>query len=103
MYVAYERVIVEAAVQTSANLTEAKMTLASHVELQAERGHIRYTMDNTTSPGVGENDQTYGMLLLTTEHPKLFTIEDLRRIRFCRNTSGVNPILHLHYIDGREI
>lgn len=96
MYLGYEKVIVEAAVQTADDLDIPGD--ATHAELQSETEHVRYTMDNETNP-----NQTTGMLLLTTEHPKQFVIDDIKRIRFCRNADGTNAILHIHYFGGRVI
>jgi len=69
-----------------------------YVELQAENGPIRYTMDGSTTP-----TQTYGMVLLETSiTPMLVSIADLKNMQFCRG-SGSNATLHLHYTGGRAI
>lgn len=95
MYLSHEQVSATASVKTASALTiPAK---ATHAELQADTSDIRYTMDNTTDPTVSS-----GMVLLTTEDPALFLIEDVYRIRFIRG-SGTNGNLNIHYIAGRDI
>lgn len=96
MYVGYEKIVVKADVQTVSDLTLP--TGATHAELQCESEGVRYTMDNTTSP-----NQTTGMLLIKDQQPKLFLIEDIVRIKFCRNSSGTNATLHIHYVGGRDL
>lgn len=95
MFLSYQQVAATAAVKTVADLTVPAK--ATHVELQATTQPICFTMDNVTNP-----TQTSGMVLLTTEGPRLFLIEDLRRIRFCRG-AGSDGNLNLHYLAGRDI
>ncbi len=94
-YVGYEQEAATDTVKTVSSLTvPANATL---VELQADTQDVRYTMDNATDPS-----QTSGMVLLTTHVPKLFSVEDLRRIRFVRG-AGSNGNLNLHYYTGRDV
>ena len=71
---------------------------ATWVELQAVDNHIRYTMDDSTDPTAGS-----GMLLLTTSDPKLFLIEDIRRIKFISEAAGADAELNIHYGAGRDV
>lgn len=70
---------------------------ATHAELQADTQDVRYTMDDTNNP-----TQTAGMILVTTSEPKLFLIEDVKRIRFVRG-AGSDGNLNFHYIAGRDV
>ncbi len=92
-YSSYEQVAATAVVKTGADLSflgnDAK------AEVQADTNDIRYTMDGTTNP-----TQTSGMVLLTTEPPKLFLKEDLLNIRFVRG-ADTNGNLNIHYLTGR--
>lgn len=97
MYLGYEKEAATANVKTVADL--APPPKATHCEIMAETQHVRYRMDD---PNQGVIDQTTGMLLLTTEGPKAFLIEDLKRIRFTRAT-GTDGVLHIHYFGGRDI
>lgn len=72
-------------------------TNATLVELQADVQDIRYTMDDSTDPAVDT-----GMVLLTTQPPKLFTMEDLTRARFFRG-AGSDAELLIHYLSGRDV
>ena len=85
---------------TSVEATSAVKTLSVpeaasngyYVEMQADGGPIRYTMDGTTTPS-----QTSGMVLLeTSKQPKAVAIEDLVNMKFCRG-SGTDATLLLHY------
>ena len=69
---------------------------ATHVELQASTQNVVYTMDGFSDPTATE-----GMVLLTTEPPKLFLIQDLRNMRFVRGAAGA--MLELHYLAGRDV
>ena len=94
MYLSYEQITVDATNQQAGSLhIPAK---ATHAELQADTGSIRYTMDNVTNPS-----STFGMLLLTTEPPKQFLIDDIRRIRFTQGSGAAK--LNIHYFAGRNI
>lgn len=95
MYLSYEQEPATAAVKTVANLTVPAR--ATHVEIQADTQAIRYTMDNATNPAAA-----VGMLFLVTDCPKLFLIEDLRRIRFIQVAAGAGN-LNLHYLAGRDV
>ena len=102
MILKYEQVSVSNAVKTLADLSPPKNgaggILATHVMLQADSaGHVRFTMDNATDPTTGS-----GMLLLTTEPPCTYLIEDLIRIRFIRN-GGTDTKLNLQYFAGRNV
>lgn len=70
---------------------------ATHVELQAANGgDVAYTMDGTSVPSAG-----VGMLLQTGADPKLFLVDDLRKIKFVKNDGSTS--LNIHYIAGRDI
>lgn len=95
MYLGFEQVAATNAVKTVSDLTiPASVTMA---ELQASGQDVRYTMDNTTNP-----TQTSGMVLLTTSEPKLFLVQDIRRIQFIRG-AGIDGNLNIHYAAGRDI
>lgn len=95
MYLSYQQVTAVLTVKTQLNLTiPAKATFA---ELRADTNPIRYTMDNATDP-----TPSSGMVLAVADEPKLFNIEDLRRIRFCRG-AGADGNLNIHYGAGRDI
>jgi len=70
---------------------------ATWAELQADSQDVRYTMDSVTTP-----TQTSGMILLTTEDPSYFLIEDVKRIKFTRG-GGSNGNLNLAYGSGRDV
>jgi len=67
------------------------------VELQADGGNIRYTMDGKTWPTL----MGYGMVLLETKPPKRFHIEDFRNLRFC--VDGKFSRLLMHFGGGRDV
>lgn len=90
-YISHEQVIAGDAVR-GVGFLNIPVT-ATHVELQAAVQPIRYTMDGSSNP----NETTDGMVLLVTEPPKLFLIQDLQKIRFKRG-AGTNGNLNLHYI-----
>ena len=95
-YIGCQRIVANATVRTLADLTVPART--THVEIQADGNNIRYTMDNATPAG-----PTGGMIFLTTQPPKLFLIDDLRRIRFAWAAAGAGAHLNLHYITGRDV
>ena len=70
---------------------------ATHVEIQADTQNVRYTMDGSSQPTL-----THGMIFVANADPKLFLIEDLRRIRFTR-AGGADGALNFHYLAGRDI
>lgn len=70
---------------------------ATWAELQADSQDVRYTMDGVTNPTVSS-----GMVLLTTEDPSFFLIDDVKRIRFIRG-GGSNGNLNLSYGAGRDV
>ena len=95
MFLSYEQVVVGNTVRDQSYLTiPANATM---VELQADTQSIRYTMDNSTDPTVSS-----GMVLLVTQEPRMFLIEDLKRIRFIRG-AGSNANLNIHYAAGRDV
>ena len=94
-YIKYQQVASVNAVRSVAELTVPDN--ATHVEIQSSGNHVHYTMDGVTNPNTA-----IGMILLTTEPPKTFLIEDLKSIRFTRNATG-NGFLNLHYFGGRDI
>ncbi len=95
MYLSYEQVVVSNVVLTAAALTIPNNVTG--VQLQADTADVRYTMDDATNPTVAS-----GMILLTTEPPAEFLIEDLQRIRFIRS-GGVDANLNVHYFAGADI
>lgn len=95
MYLFCERIPVAGAVLTQAAL--AIPAKATGAELQADTASIRYTMDNSTVPAAGGP----GMLLNTTDPPKTFLIEDLKRIKFTQGSGAAG--LNIHYFAGRDI
>lgn len=94
MYLSYQQVVVDTFHKTVDDLTVPAK--ATHAELQADTQHVRYTMDGTAPASDS------GMLLLTTEGPKLFLIEDVRRIKFI-SAAVANGKLNIHYLGGRDI
>ena len=95
MYLLHENIAATATVKDASALSiPAKATQA---ELQADTSDIRYTMDDLSYP-----TEFSGMVLLTTEDPKLFLIEDIQRIRFVRGSAD-DGNLNVHYIAGRDI
>lgn len=94
MYLGFEQAVVDTFHQTISAL-EGPPAGATHAELQADTNHVRYTMDGTVPT------MSKGMLLLTTEPPKLFLIEDLLRIKFI-SAAATNAKLNIHYSGGRE-
>jgi hypothetical protein len=95
-YLQYRQVNADATVRTAAHVPSGFPSNATHVELQADGQNIRYTMDDKTDP-----NQTRGMLLLTTEPPKMFLIQDFRNIRFVRGAAS-NGRLNMHFYAGRD-
>ena len=76
-YLSFEQVAVSNSV-----LTETSFTIpakATHVELQASVAGVAYTMDGSTDPTVSA-----GMVLLVTEPPKAFLVQDLKNMKFIR-------------------
>lgn len=95
MFLSYEQVASSGVVKTVSDLTIPAN--ATQAELQADTQDIRYTMDGSTNP-----TSTLGMLLVTTHHPKLFLISDVKRIRFIQGSGGAGN-LNLHYVAGRNV
>jgi len=94
-YLSFEQVVADSSIDSVTELTVPSN--ATHAELQASGQNVSYTMDGSTDPA-----QTAGMFLLTTEHPKLFLIEDVKNIRYTR-AAGSDGALNLHYFAGRNI
>ena len=92
---AFQRVASDGTVKTVSTLTVPAKATA--VEIQADTQAVRYTMDDATDP-----TSSAGMLFLTTEGPKFFLIEDLRRIRFTQGSGGAGG-LNFHYLSARDI
>jgi len=88
-YAHYEQVAATAVVKTKHDLTIPPST--THVEVLAETQNVRYTMDGLTTP-----TQTTGMLLKTTDPPRIFLIDDILKIKFARG-AGSDGLLNLHY------
>lgn len=95
MYLNHEQIVADGTVKTVSELTVPAK--ATHAELQADSSDIRYTMDALNAP-----TQVAGMVLSTVAEPKLFLIEDIKRINFTRG-SGSNGNLNVHYIAGRDV
>lgn len=97
-FLSYQQVEADNTVKSASDLTVPNN--ATHAELQASGQNINYTMDDSTDPVAGAGNA--GMVLLTTEAPKLFLISDVNRIRFIRG-SGSNGQLNVHYYSGRNV
>ena len=98
MYLSHEQEAISTAVKTVSDLTVPAN--ATHCELQAVTNNINYTMDNSTDPTAGAGG--VGMVLRTTDPPKAFLIEDLRRGRFIRGAAA-DAVLAVHYFAGRDV
>lgn len=72
-------------------------TGTTHAELQADTQAVRCTFDGETHPST-----TVGVILLTTEPPRLFQIDDILRIRFVQGSGGAGN-LNVHWIGPRRI
>lgn len=80
--------------------TESALTIpanATGAEVQADSQNVRYTMDNATDP-----TSTLGMIFVAAADPKVFTIDDIRRIRFVR-AGGSDGRLNFHFFSGRDV
>lgn len=64
---------------------------ATFVELQAETQPVRYTMDNATAPSASS-----GAVLRASGKPKLFSVEDFRRLKMIRG-AGSDAKLNVHF------
>jgi hypothetical protein len=97
MYISYENLEATTIVQ---DVTALDVPVdATHAEIQAEVQNVRYTMDNLTNPS-----NHSGMILLTTEPPRLFDIEDVKRIKFISDDVATSGRLNIHYYQaGRDI
>ena len=95
MFLSYQQVSVSNAVLTVSSFTVPAK--ATHVELQADTAGVRYTMDNSTAPTTSS-----GMVLLITEAPRLFLIQDLSRIKIIRS-GAADAKLNVHYFAGRDV
>lgn len=95
MYLFYEQVAIDTVVKDVAAFNVPAK--ATHVELQADTGNIRYTMDNTTAPTTSS-----GMILYDGKQPKTFLVEDLLRMKFIRDGAAA-AALNIHYFAGRDI
>ncbi len=96
MYLNFEQIATTATVKTVDDLTIPAR--ATHAELQASGQNASYMCD----VGSPNPTQTRGMFLLTTSDPKLFLIEDIRRLRFVR-AAGSDGMLNVHYLGGRDV
>lgn len=94
-YLLHEQVAATSSVKTVSALNIPGN--ATHAEIQADTVDVRYTMDDTNNP-----TQTAGMIFAITSEPKLFLIEDVKRIRFARG-AGSDGNLNFHYIAGRDV
>ncbi len=95
MHLLCECVMATDVVKTIANLHPPAN--ATGVELQSSVAAVRYTMDDENNPS-----PTWGMIIKLTDMPKTFLIDDLLRIRFCRDGAS-NAYLNLHYFSGRDV
>lgn len=93
MFISFERVAISTVVKTVSDLTVP--ATATHAELQADSSTagdgVRYTMDGTAP------STTSGMILSANENPKLFLVDDLRRIKFIRRGANDSALL-IHYL-----
>lgn len=96
MFIKYVQVPTTSGVKTYVHC-DAPNADFSHVEIQADTQAIRYTMDGVTAPASG-----VGMLLLTTEPPRTFLIEDFKKIKFTQGAGGAGN-LNIQYVSGRGI
>ena len=71
---------------------------ATGAQIQSETAPVRFTMDGSSF----NPTSTVGMLLKLTDMPREYLIEDIRRIRFCRDGSS-DGVLNIHYFAGRNI
>jgi len=94
-YLGYQQIIVSDKVMSAPDFDWPAG--ATHAELQAEDQPIRYTMDGKTNP-----TQTTGMILRTSADPVMFTVDDLRRMRFIRGAAN-DAKLNVHYFAGRIV
>lgn len=88
MYTGFQRVASAASVKDATHITIPSDT--TFVEIQADTQPVRYTMDGT------DPTASSGMLFLTTEGPKTFLVEDVRKIKFIQGSGGAGAI-NLHY------
>ena len=86
----YERVEADNTVKDADDLTIPDF--CTHAELQADTQNIHYTMDDATDP----TQAGIGMVLLKDEPPIVFTIGNVKKIRFDRG-AGSNGYLNIHY------
>jgi hypothetical protein len=93
-FISYEQINVNDIVKTVASFTVPGNT--HHAEIMAT-ADVRYTMDNSTDP-----TQNSGMIFRSTDPPKSFEVEDVKRIRVIRGGAS-NTTLEVHYFSGREI
>lgn len=98
MFLAYEQIVAGSAAKDWTDLTIHAR--ATHASLQASEQNVRYTMDGTTVPTEGATGT--GMVLVAGDDPKIFQIEDIKRIRFVRG-AGSDGKLNIHYSGGRDI
>lgn len=93
-FLSYERVEADDSVKDVDDLSPPAK--ATQVQLQSDTNNVRYTMDGT------DPTTSSGMLLLTTELPQTFLIEDLKTIKFIRD-GGSSGYLNAHYFAGRDV
>lgn len=96
MYLGAESVTVTSKVDTASDLTiPAK---ATHAEIVVDTANVRYTMDNSTNPNTER-----GSIFKTTDPPKEFLIDDIKRIRYTQAVAGSTARMNIHYFGGRDI
>ncbi len=95
MYLSFERIAVSDTVLTVSDLTVPGN--ATMVEIQSDTQDVRYTMDDSTDPA-----QASGMVFGTAHVPKLFVIDDIRRMKFVRGNAS-NGAINIHYLSGRDV
>lgn len=97
-YIAFEVVEADNSIKTVTDLTVPAN--ATHALLQASEADIRYIMSSATPPG--NPAENTGQVLVTSNPPELFLIEDVNNIRFHRG-SATSGRLQIHYIAGRDV
>ena len=69
---------------------------ATHCQIQADTANIRFRMDGSAPTS------SVGALLLTTEPPRDYLIEDVARMKFLGD-GGSAANLNLHFFAGRDV
>lgn len=88
-YLSYLQITVSSSVLLGSDQTIPAR--ATFVELQAETQPVRYTMDDATAPSASS-----GAVLKASGKPKLFSVEDFRRLKMIRG-AGSDAKLNVHF------